>query len=136
MTIKILVVDDMPEWRNFHLSALNAVLKDNNQKFEITTKNSAFEAFEDVKLKLKEPYDLILSDLQMEQDYEPEHAGEWLIRNIKGFSEYKKRPVILISASYDIKFIASKINADYLPKSSAVNNPLSYAYKIKQALGL
>ena len=39
---KILVVDDMLQWRNYHKSALNLVLKD--EDFEIVLVQSAAEA--------------------------------------------------------------------------------------------
>ena len=131
--IKILAVDDMSKWREFHISALNAILKDT--EFSLNVKNSAFEAFSFIQ-ETKEPFDLIITDLQMELDFEPEHAGEWLVRNIKELPKCYNSKIIIVSASYDIRFIAEKYNVDYLSKSTLVQNPLVYELKIKEALKL
>lgn len=134
MTVRILAVDDMGEWRNYHLRALTAILNNLNKEFELTLKNSAYEAFEDIQANLAAPYDLILSDLQMERAYEPELAGEWLVRNIKQLKQYQTRPIIIVSAAWNIKAIAEKLNTDFLSKRTLINNPLTYELKIKELL--
>ena len=131
--INILAVDDMSQWRGFHSSMLNNILK--NTEFSLTLKNSAFEAFNFIQ-ETKTPFDLIITDLQMELDFEPEHAGEWLVRNIKDLPTCKNTKIIIVSASYDIKFIADKYNVDYIPKPSLINAPLTYELKIRELLGL
>ena len=70
----------------------------------------------------------------METDFEPEHAGEWLVRNIKDIPKYKNTNILIVSASYDIRFIAEKYNVDYLSKPSFVNAPLTYELKIRELL--
>lgn len=130
--IKILAVDDMPQWRNFHSHALNTILQDT--EFELTLKNSASEAFEDIQEKIQTPYNLIISDLQMESDFEPEHAGEWLIRNIQSLPQYANTPKIIVSAAYNIKFIAENLGVDCIPKPLLVNSLLTYELKIKELL--
>lgn len=130
--IRILAVDDMPQWRNYHSAALNVILKD--IEFELTLKNSATEAFETVQANLNTPFDLIISDLQMESDYEPEYAGEWLIRKIQTLPQYLNTPKIIVSAAFNIKYIAEKLNVEYLSKPALIHNPLSYELKIKEAL--
>ncbi len=130
--IRILAVDDMPQWRNFHKNALNEVL--HGIPFELTLKNSATEAFECIQKNLETPFDLIISDLQMETDYEPELAGEWLIRNINSLPQYKTTPKILVSAAFNIKFISEKLQAEYLPKSSIIHSILAYELKITELL--
>ena len=130
--IKILAVDDMAQWRSVHTNYLNKILSDT--EFSLTVKNSANEAYKSVEENLSAPYDLVITDLQMELDFEPEHAGEWLIRNIKDLPQYRNTKIITISASYDIKFTAEKYNVDYLPKQTLINNPLAYELKIKELL--
>lgn len=128
--IRILAVDDMSRWRNYHSDALNVILK--GIDYELTLKSCASEAYEHIQQA--QPYDLIITDLQMETSYEPEHAGEWLVRNIKELPAYKTTPIIIASASYDIRFIAEKHGTDYISKSTIIHNPLTYELKIKEAL--
>lgn len=133
--IRILAVDDMPQWRNFHKSALNTILKD--VEFELVLKDSATEALEVIQANVKAsvaPFDLIISDLQMETAYEPDYAGEWLIKNIKMIPSYINTPIIIVSAAYNIKFIAENLGVDCLSKPSLVHNPLSYELKLKEKL--
>ena len=129
---KILVVDDMLQWRNYHKSALNLVLKD--EDFEIVLVQSAAEAKKIVLENLDIPFDLIISDLQMEEDYEPEYAGEWFVRNLQGLKQYANVPKIIVSAAPNIKFIAQQLNVDYLSKPTLIHNPLVYELKIRDVL--
>lgn len=130
--IKILAVDDMAQWRSVHTNMLNKIF--NDKEFSLTVKNSANEAYASIEENLKTPYDLVITDLQMELDFEPEHAGEWLIRNIKDLPQYRNTKILTVSASYDIKFTAEKYNVDYLQKQVLINNPLAYELKIKELL--
>lgn len=129
---KILVVDDMLQWRNYHKSALNLVLKD--EDFEIVLVQSAAEAKKIVLENLDIPFDLIISDLQMEEDYEPEYAGEWFVRNLQGLKQYANVPKTIVSAAPNIKFIAQQLNVDYLSKPTLIHNPLVYELKIRDVL--
>ena len=129
---KILVVDDMLQWRNYHKSALNLVLKD--EDFEIVLVQSAAEAKKIVLENLDIPFDLIISDLQMEEDYEPEYAGEWFVRNLQGLKQYANVPKIIVSAAPNIKIIAQQLNVDYLSKPTLIHNPLVYELKIRDVL--
>ena len=130
--IRILAVDDMPQWRQFHSDTLSVILK--GLEFELTLKNSATEAFGVIKENLSTPFDLIISDLQMESDYEPEHAGEWLIRNTQELPQYLNTPKIIVSAAFNIKYIAENLKVDYLPKPALIHNPLLYELKVKEIL--
>lgn len=132
--IRILAVDDMPQWRNFHKSALNTILKDTD--FELVLKNSATEALEVIQESAKTnayQFDLIISDLQMETAYEPDYAGEWLIKNVKMLPSYINTPIIIVSAAYNINFIAENLGVDCISKPSLIHNPLSYELKLKEA---
>ena len=62
------------------------------------------------------PYDFILTDMQMEPDFLPLYAGEWLIKQIRFFKEYKNTKIIIISATGNIRQIAENYQTDYIPK--------------------
>ncbi len=131
---KILVVDDMRQWRSYHKSALNLVLSDID--FELVLANSATEAYKIVLSNIENPFDLIISDLQMEEDYEPEYAGEWFVRNVQALNNYATVPKIIVSAAPNIRHIAEILGVDYLPKPTLIHNPLTYELRIKERLGL
>ncbi|MBQ3047921.1 MAG: hypothetical protein IJD48_02780 [Clostridia bacterium] len=65
---------------------------------------------------IDKPFDFILTDLQMETDFLPLNAGEWLIKQAQFYPEYKKTKIIIISASPVIDKIAQKYNVDFIPK--------------------
>ena len=75
---------------------------------------------------INEPYRLIISDLQMEDDYRPDYAGEWLVKQIKTFKSYLNSKIIICSGCYNIKQIAETLNADYVPKRVAITDINSY----------
>ncbi len=115
---RILIVDDSEKWVQYHETALRMLYKDT---FEIDTANSAREGVDKLIFSLNEPYDVILTDLQMEPDFLPLLAGEWFIKQIQMFKEYKNVKVVVISASSDIKSIAEKYGVDYMPKYNCRN---------------
>ncbi len=132
--IKILAVDDMDQWLQFHSQMLNTILQ--NTQYSLITESSATSAFKNIQNNINDPYNLIITDLQMELNYEPEHAGEWLIRNIKKQPHIQDTPIIIVSASYDVRFIAQKHNVEYISKPTLMHNPLKYEIKIKEALNI
>ena len=127
---RILVADDSLGWRNYH----NRFLKEISEDYEITFCEWARDAYEAVFANIKTPYDLIITDLQMESDFSPMYAGEWLVERIQELSSYRKTPVLMVSATYNIQNIADNYGVDCLPKSVAANNPLAYKYKITEIL--
>lgn len=133
-SMKILVVDDMSQWRNYHESALNQVL--DKITFELEVASSATDAMQIIQQNLSKPFDLIISDLQMETDFDPEYAGEWLVRNVQMLKQYANVPKIIVSAAYNIRYIAENLGVDYLSKPLLINNPLIYELKIQEVLGL
>ncbi len=128
---RILIAEDTPEWQKFHSSLLKnydkAVLD-----FVIT--DCAKDAKDILEKNIKNPFDLILTDLQMETDFHPQFAGEWLVGEIKNMKEYVKTPVVIISATYNISFIAHNLGVDYLSKRSLVNNPDTYFLMLDEKL--
>lgn len=111
--MKILIVDDSQKWVEWHKSAVIDILQDN---VKIETANSAREGLERLTASIDEPYDVIFTDMQMEPDFLPLYAGEWFIKQIKFFKEYKNSKIVIISAASNIRQIAEKYGTDYIPK--------------------
>ena len=128
---RILIAEDSSEWQRFHAEQLRSYNK-LNLEFDIAS--SARDALELAQQNINNPYDLILSDLQMETEFLPEFAGEWFVKNLKNIKEYENTPVVLISATYNIAFIASSLGVDYLSKRSIVSSPLSYFFMLDEHL--
>ena len=110
---KVLIVDDSHKWVEYHKSAVEEILKN---EVEIDTAFSAKEGVEKLTLSIDSPYDFIFTDMQMEPDFIPLYAGEWFIKQIKFFNEYKNTKIIIISATSNIRQIAENYNVDYIPK--------------------
>ena len=128
---RILIAEDSREWQNFHLSLLNDY---SQAEIDFIIADSARTAIETAKERLNSPFDLIISDLQMEQDFLPDFAGEWFIKEIKQIKEYKDTPVVIISAAYNIGFIAHELGVDYLSKRTLINNPQAYYFMLDEKL--
>ncbi len=115
---RILIVDDVPGWVRFHEQNIRHL---NIPNIEIDTANSAREALSKLEVSIDNPYDVIFTDLQMESDFLPKYAGEWLIEQIKTFKEYNSTKIVIISASPNIRIIAERNQVLYLSKTSARN---------------
>lgn len=109
---RLLVVDDSPGWVRHHVFNIKNIIKD----IEILTAFSAKDADLILTGNIDNPFDFILTDLQMETDFLPLNAGEWLIKQAQFYPEYKKTKIIIISASPVIDKIAQKYNVDFIPK--------------------
>lgn len=109
---KILIVDDSQNWLNYHTFAVKELFPD----YQITTANSAHDGIAKITANIDTPFDIILTDMQMEIDFLPLYAGEWFIREVQMFKEYKNSRIIIISATNNIRQIAEKYNVDYIPK--------------------
>lgn len=115
---RILIVDDVPGWVRFHEQNIRHL---NIPNIEIDTANSAREALSKLEVSIDNPYDVIFTDLQMESDFLPKYAGEWLIKQIKTFKEYNSTKIVIISASPNIRIIAERNQVLYLSKTIARN---------------
>ncbi len=125
--MKILIVDDVPGWVKFHKNNIEYI----NNNAEIDTAFSAKEAFAKIESSIDKPYDVIFTDLQMEADFLPKLAGEWLIEQIKTYEKYySDTKVVIISASPSIQKIAEKYNVSCLPKSVARNSGAEVYHKL------
>ena len=117
--MRVLIVDDVPGWIKFH--SINLKYLD-IANLEIDTAKSANEALSKIEVSIDKPYDVIFTDLQMESNFLPKPAGEWLVEQIKMFDEYKNTKITIISASPNIEQIAKKHQVNYLSKFSARNS--------------
>ena len=122
---RILIVDDVPGWVRFHEQNIRHL---NIPNIEIDTAISAREALSKLEVSSDNPYDVIFTDLQMESDFLPKYAGEWLIEQIKTFKEYNSTKIVIISASPNIRIIAERNQVLYLSKTIA-RNADSESYK-------
>ena len=118
---RILIVDDTKAWRMFHIDLIEQLYGDT---FEITVASSASEALNIIKHNTRTPFYIILTDLQMEPDYEPKLAGEWLVEQIKQIKEYSFSKIIIVSAMYNIEYIAKKLDVECISKNILIGNKL------------
>ena len=122
--MKILIVDDVKGWRDYHSYIMNELF----ENAEIQTAESAREAYDKLLENNDAPFDVILTDMQMENDFEPKYAGEWFIEQIKTFKNYFKARIVIISAAYNIPVIAENYGVDYIRKSTARSFPDAYGF--------
>ena len=120
--MKILIADDIKGWRDYHAGFVKKIFSD----CEITFAESAIEGYDKVLERNSNPFDIILTDLQMESDFEPKYAGEWFVEQIKTLKNYYKTKIFIISASYNVNIIAENLGVDYIRKSTARNFPEVY----------
>ena len=120
--MKVLIVDDIKGWRDYHSAIVSEILPES----EIFTAESAKEAYDELLVHNDEPFDLIFTDMQMENDFDPKYAGEWFIEQIKSFKNYKNTKIVIISAAYNISHIAKIYDVDYIRKSTAKSFPDVY----------
>jgi len=128
--IKILIVEDSPEWIKFHINLLNQLFE--TDLIEIDFEMSARAGFNRVIKKSETCYDLIISDLEMEEIFGENYAGSWFVRNILKREECKNSKILIISGSHDIKEVAKGFNVDFIPKYALSNNPEIMSYKLEE----
>lgn len=120
--MKILVVDDIRGWREYH----KAIVRKLFPEAEILEAESARNGYDLVMENNENPFDIIITDLQMEQDFEPDYAGEWLVKQIKTFKNYSKTRIVIISATFNIHHIADILGVECIPKTTVRNFPQAY----------
>ena len=122
--MKILIVDDVKGWRDYHSYIMNELFENAN----IQTAESARDGYDKLMENNDVPFDIILTDMQMENDFEPKYAGEWFIEQVKTFKNYSKTRIVIISAAYNIPTIAENYGVDYIRKSTARSFPDAYNF--------
>lgn len=120
--MRILVVDDVEGWREYHKKIIADIFPDS----EIITASSAREGYDRLMEYNKTPFDIIITDLQMESDFEPKYAGEWFVEQIKTFKNYLNTKIVIISGAYNIRHIAEANGVECIPKPTAYNFPQAY----------
>lgn len=120
--MRILIVDDIEGWREYHKKILSEIFFDS----EIVLAESARDGYDRLMEYNQTPFDIIITDLQMELDFEPKYAGEWFVEQIKGFRNYLNTKVVIISGAHNIRHIAEVYNVECIPKSTAYNFPQAY----------
>ena len=131
MNNKILIVDDTKTWLLYHTKLIKQLYGD---LFELTTASSAMEALNLLRASRLNPYALIITDLQMESDFDPMSAGEWLVENIQSMREYTSSNVVIISSMYNIEMVAKKYNVDCISKNMLVQNNLLMKYMFEKLM--
>ncbi len=131
MKKKILITDDTKMWLFFHKDIISQLYKD---MFEISVCDSASGAMHLVHSHISNPFDIVITDLQMENIYEPKTAGEWLIENIKKINAYSATKIIIISAMSNIEYIAKSLNVECISKQRLVNNKLLLKYMFEKLM--
>ncbi len=112
---RILLIDDTPGWVRFHKNNIEYL---NLPDIEIDVAFSAKEALSKIETAIDNPYDIIFTDLQMESDFLPYLAGEWLIKQIKTYDKYyKNTKIVIVSASPNIELVAKRNEVLYIPKT-------------------
>lgn len=128
---KILIVDDSASWRMFHKNALDEIfIEIDEPDYRVDIACSAREGYDLLLCNSNTPYDLIISDLQMEEDFSPKYAGEWFVEQIKTFKNYLNTKTVICSGCYNIKQIAENLSADYIPKRVAVTDVNEYKSRL------
>ena len=131
--IKILIVDDTLGWRDFDKNLLESILTD--YEYEITLAESAKDGYDKLLYAEKSPYDLIISDLQMESDFAPLTAGEWFIRQVQNFKSYFNTKIIIISGMYNIEMVADSLNVDFISKRMLISGgELPLKFKLENGI--
>lgn len=113
---RFLIVDDQAGWRNHNSNAVYHIIGD---EAYIEKASSAQEGYSKLLESKNNPYDYLLTDMQMESDYAPLMAGEWLIEQVQNLSFSYKTKIIIISASPMIRYIAERYGVDYISKANA-----------------
>ncbi len=112
---RVLLVDDVPGWVRFHRTNIEYL---NIPDLEINEAFSAKEGLAKIESAIDNPYCAIFTDLQMESDFLPYQAGEWLVRQIKTYDKYyKDTKIVIVSASPIIELIAKRNDASFIPKT-------------------
>ena len=114
---RILIADDQEGWRRFNTEAVYKIL---GEDIILDTASSAEEGYAKYLYSIDNPYDYLITDMQMENNYAPKMAGEWLIEQVQSLKYSYRTKIIIISASPQIKFIAEKYNVDYISKRNAL----------------
>ena len=126
--MRILAVDDSFDWLDIHSYMLESSFGNDT---EVICASSASEALNIYKEDyIENPFNLVITDLQMESDFEPLYAGEWLIKEILTLKNTQN--ILIISSSLNIEHIANTYKVDYLSKRNIVADEQTYIEKMSK----
>ena len=128
---KILIVDDSASWIVFHEHLIRELY---GKFFDISVANSAMSAIEIIRKSEKIPFDLIITDLQMEDAFDGMFAGEWLVEQIKLLKYCSRTKIIMISAVYNIEMIAKRQNVECISKNMLISNKLLLKFMFEKLM--
>ncbi len=131
MTRRILIADDTKSWVILHSEIIKELY---GNIFEITTAASAKEALNILNNSIDNPFILVISDLQMENDFEPKLAGEWLIENIKKSESLSRTKCVIISSMYNVEVIAENLGVDCISKQMLIRNKLLMKFMFEKIM--
>ncbi|MEI8376980.1 MAG: response regulator [bacterium] len=130
--MRFLVVDDGYDWVKFH----SQNIKNAMPHAQIDIAMSGFDALNMAFKQDENYYDIILSDMQMEDVEDESYAGIWLIKRLLASGKCKNTKIIIISAVYNIKEVAKNLNVNYISKSLLISHPIAFEHKLKELLKL
>lgn len=116
--LKILITDDSEGWRNFNKDAVSSIFGEDN--VDICLACSGIDGYDTLLQNDKNPFDLIISDLQMESDFAPLSAGEWFISQVKNTRSHFNTKILIVSGMYNIEYVADSLGVDFLSKRMLV----------------
>lgn len=116
--LKILITDDSEGWRNFNEDAVSSIFGEDN--VDIYLACSGIDGYDTLLQNDKKPFDLIISDLQMESDFAPLSAGEWFISQVKNTRSHFNTKILIVSGMYNIEYVADSLGVDFLSKRMLV----------------
>lgn len=129
--MKILIVDDSYSWQEYHKNAIEEIFIELGiENYAIDTADWAREGYDCLLQNNEKPYDIIITDLQMENDFSPKYAGEWFVEQVRTFKTYINTKIIISSGAYNIKQIAESFGVNYIPKRIAVTDINRYKTNI------
>ncbi|MCD7740360.1 MAG: response regulator [Candidatus Gastranaerophilales bacterium] len=131
MQKKVLIVDDTKSWQVFNKELIHQFY---GNIFEITIASSAKEALSVIRHNIDNPFTVILTDLQMETDHEPELAGEWLIEQIQSIPGIYSTKIVIISATYNIEDIAKRLNVECISKTLLIHNKMLLKFMFEKLM--
>ncbi len=123
--MKILVADDNFDWLNMHSTELEEGCGEDSELILACSATEALNIYKD-----DAPFDLVVTDLQMESDYEPLCAGEWLIKEIQFLNPNQN--ILIVSSRFDIDIIANNYGVNYLSKNVIIADMTSYQLKLTE----
>ncbi len=128
---RVLIAEDTFEWQKFHTRMLQSY---DNLQLDFYVAESARDAVNIVEEHIDDGFVLVVTDLIMETVFLPDYAGEWLVKQLRTYKEYKNTPIVLVSATYNIAHIASALGCSAISKRALIVDPDRYFLMLDEKL--